>query len=145
MSKDQQYLNLAKEVSQWSKDPSRKIGCVAIDKDGVILSQGYNGFPRGFNDSHENYSNREAKYKYIVHAEANMIYNAARIGARLNGSTVYVYGLPVCSECAKALAQVGATRVVWSVDQEIPDKWSESYVETQKIFDELGIEIVCLK
>ena len=49
----------------------------------------------------------KTKYKYVVHAEMNLIYNATFNGISLDGSTVYVYGLPICSECAKGLIQVG--------------------------------------
>lgn len=139
--KDKKYMELAKELSTWSKDPSRKIGAIAVNSDGVILSQGYNGFPRGFDDSKENFDNREIKYKYIVHAEANLIYNAARVGASLKDSTIYVWGLPVCGECAKAIAQVGVSRVVWDTDLPIPEKWMESYKTTESILNSLGITI----
>ena len=60
---DQRYINLAKEVSTWSKDPSKQIGAVVIGSKGQVLSQGYNGFPRGVSDNQENYDNREVKYK----------------------------------------------------------------------------------
>ena len=45
------YLDLAKQISSWSKDPSTKVGCVAIGNEGQVLSQGYNGFPRNVLDS----------------------------------------------------------------------------------------------
>lgn len=137
--KDKQYISLAKEVSRWSKDPSRKIGAVFVNDDGVILSQGWNGFPRGFDDSKEIYENRETKYKYIIHAEMNAIYNAARIGMSLNNSTLYCWGLPVCSECAKALAQVGVKRVVWDAEEPVPNRWSKSSHDSVEILNSLGI------
>ena len=139
--KHKQYLELAKEFSRWSKDPSRKIGAVAINKDGVIISTGWNGFPRGFNDSPESYLNREMKNKYIIHAETNLIYNAARIGATLEGCTLYCWGLPVCSECAKAISQVGIKQVYWSCDEDIPSRWLDSYDITIDILTSLGIHI----
>ena len=66
---DLRYLNLAKQVSEWSKDPSSKIGAVAIGDKGQVLAQGYNGFPRGIDDSDDRYNDRPTKYKYIVDAE----------------------------------------------------------------------------
>ena len=75
-AKDIRYLNLAKEISSWSKDPSTKVGAVIVGDKDQIISQGYNGFPRGFNDSDDIYKNKPIKYKYIIHAEANAIYNA---------------------------------------------------------------------
>lgn len=136
---EQRYLALAKEVSTWSKDPSRKIGAVAVGKNGQVLSQGYNGFPRGIVDSEERYNVRETKYKYVVHAEMNCIYNATLNGVSLEGSTLYVWGLPVCSECAKGIIQVGVNSVYWGTDQEIPPIWNESLKLTTDLFNETGL------
>ena len=92
---DLRFKNLALEVSQWSKDPSTKVGCLAV-KDRKVIATGYNGFPAGISDNKEDYENRDIKYKKIVHAEKNMIYNACQHGVSLVGSTVYVSGLPTC-------------------------------------------------
>lgn len=140
MSKwEQRYINLAKEISTWSKDPSRKIGAVAIGQNGQVLSQGYNGFPRGIFDYDDRYTNRETKYKYVVHAEMNCIYNATLNGVSLQHSTLYVWGLPVCSECAKGIIQVGVQAVYWSTDQEVPPIWQESLKLTTDLFYEAGL------
>jgi len=134
------YLNLAKEVSTWSKDPSRKIGAVAVGSKGQILSQGYNGFPRGIRDTYLRLEDRPTKYKYVVHAEMNVIYNATFSGVSLDGATLYVYGLPVCSECAKGIIQVGIKEVHIFVDQDIDAKWLESWDHTKNMFTEAGVE-----
>ena len=110
---DQRFLDLAKQIASWSKDPSRQIGAVIVGHNRQIISQGYNGFPRGIRDDEDRYNDRETKYKYVVHAEANAIYNALANGAKLEGSTLYVTGLPVCHECAKAIIQTGIKRVVY--------------------------------
>lgn len=135
------YLNIAKEISTWSKDPSRKIGAVAVGSKGQILSQGYNGFPRGINDDLWRLNDREVKYRYVVHAEMNVIYNATFSGVSLDGATLYVYGLPVCSECAKGIIQVGIKEVHVFVDQSIDTKWLESWDHTRSMFDEAGITV----
>ena len=109
---DIRYLELAELVATWSKDPSSKIGAVAVGSKGEVLAQCYNGFPRGIHDLASRYTNREVKYKYVVHAEMNVIYNATYNGVSLDGSTIYVSGLPVCSDCAKGIIQVGIKRVV---------------------------------
>ena len=80
------YLDLAKQISTWSKDPSTKVGCVAIGNEGQVLSQGYNGFPRNVLDSDERYLDKETKYNYIVHAEMNCIYHASINGVSLLNS-----------------------------------------------------------
>jgi len=136
---DIRYLRLAKEVSTWSKDPSSKIGAVAIGKKGQVLAQGYNGFPRGIKDDLNRYAVKDIKYRYVVHAEQNVIYNATYNGVSLDGSTLYVWGLPVCSDCAKGVIQVGVKRVIMP-NQEIPDHWMESFTLTSAMFEEAGIE-----
>ena len=108
---DIRFLELARHISSWSKDPSRKIGAVAI-KDRQVLATGYNGFPAGVIDDEERYNDREVKYELVVHAEMNCIFNAGKNGMSLKGSTMYVYGLPVCHECAKGIIQTGVERVV---------------------------------
>lgn len=139
---DKRYMGIAREVSTWSKDPSRQIGAVAVGEKGQILAQGYNGFPRGIKDSDERYSDREKKYKYVVHAEMNCIYNASWNGVSLNNSIFYVYGLPVCSECAKGLIQVGVKKVVVQVPNQIsiPINWLKHEKTTKELFREAGIE-----
>ena len=136
---DKRYLALAREISTWSKDPSSKIGAVAVGSQGQVLAQGYNGFPRGIEDSNARYIDRPTKYKYIVHAEQNVIYNATYNGVSLNGSTLYVTGLPTCSDCAKGVIQVGIKRVVMP-KQIIPDQWQDSWNLTQQMFKETGVK-----
>ena len=136
---DQRFLDLAQQIASWSKDPSRKIGAVAIGDKGQVLAQGYNGFPRGINDSPARMNVKETKYKYVVHAEQNVIYNATYNGVSLDGSTLYVWGLPVCSDCAKGVIQVGIKRVVMPLGN-YPDHWVESFTQTSSMFEEAGIE-----
>ena len=136
---DKRYLELAKHVASWSKDPSTKIGAIAVGPKGQVLAQGYNGFPRGIDDSPATYQNREKKYELIVHAEMNVIYNASYNGTSLDGSTLYVYGLPTCSDCAKGVIQVGVKRVVMA-DGPLPEHWKKSCQRTKELFDEAGIE-----
>ena len=134
------YLDVAKQVSTWSKDPSRKIGAVAVGSKGQILSQGFNGFPRGILDSADRYNDRPTKYKLVVHAEMNVIYNATFNGVSLDGASLYVYGLPVCSECAKGIIQVGIKTVFIYTDEAVPSIWTDSYELTHGIFEEAGVQ-----
>jgi dCMP deaminase len=136
---DKKYIDLASHVSTWSKDPSTKIGAVAVNPKGQVLATGYNGFPRGIADSEERLNDRKLKYKYIVHAEKNIIYNATYNGISLDGSTVYISGLPCCDQCALGLIQVGVTRVVMRGDPESP-RWKESWEITKELFNEANVE-----
>ena len=135
---DKRFLELAAHIANWSKDPSKKIGAVAVGTQGQILAQGYNGFPRGIEDSLDRYDNREEKYKLVVHAEMNVIYNASYNGVSLDGSTLYVHGLPVCSECAKAVIQVGVRNVI--MRKQVPEeRWLDSWMRTKAMFKEAGV------
>ena len=69
------YLDVAKSVATWSKDPSKQIGAVAVGDKGHILSQGYNGFPRGVKDIDDRYNVREEKYKYVVRGKNMLLTN----------------------------------------------------------------------
>ena len=133
------YTHLAKEISAWSKDPNTKVGAVVIGKDGQVLSQGYNGFPRGIRDSSSRFKNRERKLELVVHAEMNAIYNACLSGVSLKGSTLYVYGLPICNECAKGIIQVGIKKVVAMRPKVYNTQWDESIKNAEKIFNEAEV------
>jgi len=133
------YVALANEVASWSKDPSTRVGAVAIGSKGQVLAQGYNGFPRGIEDRLCRYNNRELKYRYVVHAEMNVIYNDTYNGVSLDGSTLYVSGLPVCSECAKGVIQVGISKVVINVS-EMKEPWKHSWEISKEMFDESNIK-----
>lgn len=134
-------MQMAREISYWSKDPSRKIGVVAVGSNHRVLSTGYNGFPRNIEDSAERLNDRETKYKYVVHGEQNCIYNACLNGISLAGAYLYVYGLPVCSECAKGIIQVGIKKVF--VEDRIYEepKWNESFEHTKELFKEAGVHL----
>ncbi len=134
---DARWLEIAGVVSTWSKDPSTKIGAIAV-KDKRLVSTGYNGFPRGIQDYDDRWNNREEKYKYVVHAEMNCIYNANYHNQSLKGSTMYIVGLPVCHECAKGIIQAGVVRVVAEF-KDAPLKWARSTEITEKMFKEAGI------
>ena len=112
-----------------------------VGSKGQVLSQGYNGFPRGVNDHAERYNDRKEKHKYVVHAEMNAIYNASYTGVSLDGATIYVYGLPVCNECAKGIIQVGIKSVVVATPEwlEVNTKWVDSWLCTISMFDEAGV------
>ena len=141
---DLKYSELARHIASWSKDPTTKVGAITVGNYGQILSQGFNGFPRGIEDAQSRLNDREQKYKYVVHAEMNCIYNASLNGVSLNGATLYVYGLPVCSECAKGVIQVGIARVVIYTPEinkiDIAEKWKQSGKLSFEMFKEAKIE-----
>jgi dCMP deaminase len=143
--RDKRYLELASVVASWSKDPSSKVGAVAVGDKGQVLSQGFNGFARGVDDTEERLNTRDQKYKFIVHAEMNAIFNAAFSGVSLEGSVLYVTGLPCCSECAKGIVQVGVKRVVMELPQFSNPRWKDSWMLSAQMFDEAGVKYEFVK
>lgn len=135
---DKHFLDVAKLISTRSKDPSSQVGAVAVGDKRQILATGYNGFPRGIKDCEKRLAHRETKYKYICHAEVNLIYNACYTGVSLDQSTLYVYGLPLCSECCKGIIQVGISEVVMSFPPD--NKWLDSFSLTKELLNEVGIK-----
>ena len=133
---DIRFLEMAKLVASWSKDPSTKVGTIAV-RNRTVIAQGYNGFPRGIDDN-DRLDDRAIKYMYIVHSEMNAIYNAAENGVSLKDSTIYVIGLPICHDCAKGLIQAGISRVV-TPEQAIPENWQESISSSISMFKEAGV------
>lgn len=132
------HINLAKFFSTWSKDPRTKVGAVIIGEHGQVLSQGYNGFPRGLKDSEERLNNRTLKNKLVVHAETNALYNALLNGVKLNGATMYIYGLECCHECAKAIVQSGI-KTVYVHNPVKNEDWVESTNLAKAIFNECNV------
>ena len=126
---DRRFLSEALSKASWSKDPSTKTGCV-ITRGFHIICTGYNGFPQGVQDNEDRYNNRELKYKLIEHCDRNAIYQAARYGISLEGSTMYLTG-PPCAECTRGIIQSGIIRVVWPKDNKFEttetwERWKES-------------------
>ena len=140
---DSRWMDLAKLVSSWSKDRSRKCGAVVVDDRHTPVALGWNGFPRGVDDNVEARHERPEKYKWTEHAERNAIYNAASTGAILSGSTMYITWFPCC-DCARGIIQSGIKRVVClSSDMDDPN-WKDSFSVSQAMMEESGIEILLI-
>lgn len=135
---DSRFIELAKHIAQWSKDPSTKVGCVVVGEDREIRSTGFNGFPRGISDDAKRLSSRETKYPLICHAEENAIMHAARIGVSLKGSTAYVTW-PPCSRCARSLIQAGIKEIVYPKTDSIPERWIDDFTTSNGMLEEAGV------
>ena len=133
---DLRFLDLARFISQWSKDPSTKTGAVIVDDERRIISCGYNGFPRGVLDHEARLGNREEKYKIIVHAERNALLFARE---SLRGTTLYTYPFLSCSVCAGMLVQAGVRRHV--APRSDNPRWGEQAQLTLQILAESGVEL----
>ena len=131
---DERFLSLADHVSQWSKDPRTKVGAVIVDQKKRVISLGYNGFPRGVEDTPERYDDRPTKHLFVAHAERNALDNSPM---SVEGCTLYVPLVP-CSECAKSIIQRGIARVV----SYVPDREGANFNWdiTETMFTEAGVE-----
>ena len=139
---DIRWMDQARGVASWSRDPRRKVGCIIVDSDNNQLSGGYNGFPRGIADNHR-LNNRQLKLKIVVHAEANAVAGAARNGHSLKGSTAYITHAPCC-QCVSLFIQAGISRVVFEIQEGHSDDWNEDFSLAQKLLEEAKIEILPL-
>lgn len=134
---DYRFLELAKTIAQWSKDPSTQVGAVIVDDINRIAGVGYNGFPRYVNDDPEKYENRETKLRRIVHAEANAILNRASLPSHYD--TIYTYPLMPCPHCAGLIIQAGIQRVVSL--RTMPERWKKDMEESIQLFKEAHVSI----
>ena len=113
---DHSYLQMAEVWAQNSYCKRRKVGALLV-KDRMIISDGYNGTPSGF----ENICEEDGVTKpYVLHAEANAITKVAKSSNSSDGATLYVTASP-CLECAKLIIQSGIKRVVYSEEYRITD------------------------
>ena len=135
---DRRFLDLAEHIAQWSKDPRTKVGAVIVDEKKRVVSVGYNGFPRGVDDTPDRYEDRPTKHLFVAHAERNALDNAPLM---VDGCTLYVPLLP-CNECAKSIIQKGITRVVtYTPDR---DGTGFNWDITKKMFEESGVALELL-
>lgn len=142
---DTRFIDLASHISSWSKDPSTKVGAVIVDSERRVISLGYNGFPRGVDDSIDKYLNRELKHQKVIHAEKNAILNSH---TRPTGCTIYITH-PPCAQCAGSIIQSGVIRVVCpasgpantstNYNDSFHTRWNSSIQEALSQFNEVGI------
>lgn len=133
---DARFIQLARTVAGWSKDPSTKVGAVVVRPDNTVASLGFNGFPRGVEDSGERLNDRPLKHLLTVHAEANAILAAKE---PLHGCTIYVAELHPCAQCAAQIIQSGIVRVV-AVSTDNP-RWTESFDAASLMLTEAGVKV----
>ncbi len=114
---DERYLRMARIWAENSYCKRRQVGALLV-KDRMIISDGYNGTPTGFENDCETPENTSKAY--VLHAEANAITKVAKSSNSSDGSTLYVTASP-CIECAKLIIQAGIKRVVYAEEYRITD------------------------
>jgi dCMP deaminase len=159
---DRRFLELAKLISTWSKDPSSQVGAVIVSPDKRIVSVGYNGLPAKIKDGHEHpyctwntdgtttkhepdkceyLTNRELKMRVIIHAEKNAVLFAQR---SLTNHTLYTYPFMCCPQCASFVIQSGITRCVapeLKPSSEKYERWNPEFEISKTIFKEAGVNL----
>jgi dCMP deaminase len=134
---DKRFLDLAELVSSWSKDPSTKVGAVIVDDQNIIVSVGFNGFPKGIEDN-DRLNHRDSKYQIIVHAENNALMFAKR---PLDGCTIYTYPFMPCPRCAGMIIQSGIKRVVSYKNTTDRMRWELDFSISRELFNEANIQL----
>ncbi len=114
---DHSYLEMAQIWAQNSYCKRRKVGALLV-KDRMIISDGYNGTPSGFENVCED--ENDVTKPYVLHAEANAITKVAKSGNSSEGATLYVTASP-CLECSKLIIQSGIKRVVYRDEYRLTD------------------------
>jgi dCMP deaminase len=138
--KAEKYYQLAQNFAElFSKDPSRKVGALCLHPESLaILSQGYNGFPRGVDEIKPERWEKPMKYRWIEHAERNCIYNACRHGTGLDGTIAVVTMFP-CADCARALIQAGVRTLVTMKPDMSDPRWGSEFQISLEMFQEVGM------
>ena len=131
-------------ISTWSEDTSTKVSCIIIDENSQTqLSIGWNGLPRGNELTDRRLNERPYKYKWFEHAERNAIYNAARKGIALEGSTMIIRNQYPCTDCARAIIQSGISKLYTLEPEPDHPRWGDdmkvsiemlSEIETLEVF-----------
>ncbi len=130
---DQRYMRMAFIWAENSYCKRRKVGALLV-KDKMIISDGYNGTPSGFENVCEDENN--VTKPYVLHAEANAITKVARSNNSSEGATLYVTSSP-CIECAKLIIQAGIKRVVYADAYRLSDGID--------LLNRAGIELVAVE
>ena len=113
------------------------MGAVIVDDQRRVISTGYNGFPRGVEDTDHRLHTREIKYEMIVHGEVNAILFANQ---SLQDATLYTWPFMPCSRCAGIVIQSGIKTVVAPYNDN--PRWAQSFDLTQRMFQEAGVELI---
>ena len=137
------FMGLCNHVSEWSEDPHFLVGSVIVGPGNVVLAMGYNGLPRGVTDNDAERFNRESgeKFFWFEHGERNALYNAARVGASVEGATLYVNRFP-CADCSRAIIQSGIKILVCPPIPEADGALDHSFEVGNTMLREAGVELV---
>ena len=143
---DARWLELAAHVAGWSKDRHTKVGCVIVGEGRRLLAEGYNGLPRGVDDSIEKRYSRDVrngrreKLRWTEHAERNAIFSAAYHGISLRHSTLYTPLYP-CADCTRGIIQSGIAMVVTTEPGWDDEFWGPEFGVSEVMMREAGVRV----
>lgn len=135
---DYRYLEFAKKVSMWSKDPSTQCGAIIVDTENKVVSTGFNGFPKSIEDRVDRYKDRDLKYQLIIHSEINALLQAK---SSVLGFSIYSFPMIPCIRCCVTLIQAGITKIVTCpIPKELNLRWDSTLCE--EILKEANINLI---
>jgi len=133
---DNRFIELARHVAEWSKDPRTKVGAVLVGSDKRQVALGYNGFPPGVRDGADRLENREIKHQMVMHAERNVLDNAH---FETRGGVLYTTK-HICPQCAGSAIACGLHRVVMPIEEE-DTEWGQSAQIARQMLLEAQVEV----
>jgi dCMP deaminase len=137
---DMRYLEMARLVSTWSKDPSTKTGAVFVRPNRSVIAIGFNGFAAGVDDSEDRYNDRKIKYEMVIHCEENALIAAQ---SSVEGSCLYTWPFISCSRCSAKMIQAGVKRHVAPLPSEDAlSRWKDAFELSLTQFREAGVEVI---
>lgn len=137
---DKRFFELCGLLATWSEDRRTNVGAVIVGDGKEIVATGYNGFPRGVDQTLDARHSDVQKYMWTEHAERNAIYNAARHGGVLNNTMIYSSFFP-CADCARAIIQAGVGEVKSLHSDYLFDKHGDSLKISAQMLNEAGVAI----
>jgi dCMP deaminase len=140
MSWDDRWMDLCGLLATWSKDLGTKTSAVIVDDRNVLLSIGWNGFPRGVNDDADDRKKRPEKLDWTEHAERNAIYNAAAKGIALLESRMYIPWYP-CAACSRGIIQSGISQLVVVEPNWNCERWGNDFSVSKVMLQESNISV----
>jgi dCMP deaminase len=137
---DLRFLDMAKLVASWSRDPSTQTGAVITRPNKSVASVGFNGFPQKMSDDTNLYATRDEKYSRIVHCEMNALMFAPE---KVDGYTLYTFPFISCDRCFVHMAQAGIVRFVAPcATLEQLTRWGPAFDRVRSYANDMGLELV---
>lgn len=138
-----EMLKRAYELAEMSTDTSNQNGAVIVDKNGLVLSGGFNDFPEGVEFTHDRASVRPGKYRYYEHSERYAIYNAAKLGVSLQYATMFC-PWAACCPCSRAIICAGINTLVMHKQRMAmtPERWQSDVDQALGMMEEAGVDLL---